>query len=110
MRTSLPTIECNVHIFRRNAPFSGITSTERMAIRKGLKSPDNYEKNSNAIFRIVSNSTDTTREIAHEADVLSVRHVLQTCGHLKQFKMKRESPLTKEHKEQRLQFARDRMK
>nr|KAF7392476.1 hypothetical protein H0235_017475 [Vespula pensylvanica] len=52
----------------------------------------------------------TAREIAREADVRSVRHVLQTCGHLKQFKMKREPPLTKEHKKQRLQFARDCMK
>lgn len=103
-----------------------IVNRSRKVVYNLLKDPENYgkkkssgrpptlsERNKRAIIRIASNSALTSREIACQAGVTanirSVRRVLQRCKFIQRLKMKQKPPLTKQHKKDRLTFAKDRI-
>ena len=62
-----------------------------------------------AILRVTSNSVATAREIAAEAgvntNVRNVQRIIKQCKYIKRKKLMSKPPLTKRHKEARLQFA-----
>ncbi|CAK9810850.1 Transposable element Tc3 transposase [Anthophora plagiata] len=105
---------------------SKITSRSRKVVYNLLKDVENYGKKKSSgrpsslsqrdkrtVLRIASNTQCTTKQIMQKvgvnASVSSVRCVLQSCKHIKRLKIKKKPALTPRHKQERLQFAKDRI-
>ena len=116
-----------LHLQGERKSVSEISKTlkrSRKVIINFLADPDAYGKRKSTgrpraiskrqerhLLRLVSNSTRTAAEIAREAGISAsartVRRVIQAAPHLKRKKLKKCPPLTNDHKERRLAFARN---
>lgn len=103
---------------------TNITNRFRKVIMNYLKDPENYlkknpggrpkvisDRDRRAILRVASNSALTATQIASTAgvntNVRNVQRLLHDVKHLKRKKMLKKPPLSKKHKKERLQFAKE---
>ncbi|GJQ87024.1 hypothetical protein Trydic_g12604 [Trypoxylus dichotomus] len=77
--------------------------------RKGRTAKETTEQERRKIIRIASNSAATARQIWDAAGTTSVRavqRVLKQSSHIRRLKLKKKPDLTAQHRESRLNFAR----
>lgn len=109
------------------AKIARILKRSRNVVMNLLKDPENYGKKKSpgrpsvlsdrekrAILRVASNAPLTARQIAQEAgvstNILNVQRLLKKTPTIKRKKLTRKPPLTKNHVEERLKFAREHLK
>lgn len=95
---------CVVNNYLRNTENYGKNRRGRTAMATTLRER-------RAIIREASNSSETARKIKERvgatASVRTVQRVIKKCPHLKRLKLRKKPQLSPQHREARLQFARD---
>ncbi|CAK9809220.1 Transposable element Tc3 transposase [Anthophora quadrimaculata] len=96
----------------RHVVYNFLKSPKIYGKRKSTgRPPATTERDRRAILHVASNCKGTARKIAEEAgvsaNVRTVRRILQRSKHIQRKKLKAKPPLSEQHKEARLKFARD---